>query len=68
MMDGMFIFGIPMIIETLGGRNDVPAGAGKADSDDSVEVTGDVTRAYVLTMLATGTANASGMGSWGNLW
>jgi hypothetical protein len=63
---GKMMFGVPGVFKLLVEPKGLPANAGDKEID-SVEITEETARAYLLTMLATGAGNsnvAPWMGGW----
>jgi hypothetical protein len=58
------MFGLPGIFKLLMEPKGLPLGSADND-DDSVEMTEDTARAYVVTMLAVGAGNSNISGFWG---
>ena len=64
MTGGASMFGLPGVFKLLMEPKGLPFGSADSD-DDSVEMTDDTARAYVITMLAVGAGNSNVSGFWG---
>jgi len=64
---GKFTFGVPGVFKLLMGSKGFPIDAGGKDAD-SVELTDEAARVYVLTMLAVGAGNSHSAAPWGPNW
>jgi len=64
---GKLMFGVPGVFKLIMESKGLPVNSGEKEKD-SVEMTEETARAYVLTMLAAGAGNANTFGPWGRSW